>query len=128
MDIVLVCDVGSNWGRPAMASLPNGDVAIFDLRKLEEYCLDPSHPRGRHKARVFRVALGIGKRDAAWLRRELLNSLTEGDALELPSDQFGRRWRVDTLVKRQDRNVVVRTLWLMRTGENAPRFVTCWVL
>jgi hypothetical protein len=24
----------------------------IDIRKLEDYCLDPSHPRGRHKARV----------------------------------------------------------------------------
>jgi Domain of unknown function (DUF4926) len=34
--------------------LPNGDRAILDIRKLEDYCLSPSHPRGRHNTRVFR--------------------------------------------------------------------------
>jgi hypothetical protein len=28
--------------------------AIADVRKLAGYSLNPSHPRGRHKARVFR--------------------------------------------------------------------------
>jgi len=39
--------------------LPNGDRAILDIRKLEDYCLSPSHPRGRHKARVFQRVLGV---------------------------------------------------------------------
>jgi hypothetical protein len=38
-----------------MAGLRNGERAILDIRKLEKYCLDAAHPRGRHKARVFRA-------------------------------------------------------------------------
>ena len=30
----------------------------IDPRKLTEYALNPAHPRGGHKARVFRSALG----------------------------------------------------------------------
>jgi hypothetical protein len=51
-----------------MAGLQDGAQAILELRKLEDYCLNPGHPRGRHKARVFRDALGIGRSDASWLR------------------------------------------------------------
>jgi hypothetical protein len=47
--------------------LPQSDEAILDVRKIEDYCLNPSHPRGRHKARVFRDALGIHRDDAVWL-------------------------------------------------------------
>jgi hypothetical protein len=54
------------------AHLPNGDRAILDIRKLEDYCLSPLHPHGRHKARVFRQALGLQQNDAAWLRGVLL--------------------------------------------------------
>lgn len=111
-----------------MAPPPNSKHAILELRKLEDYCLDPKHPRGRHKARVFRDALGIGRNDARWLQRELLSALTDGDALELSADEFGRRWRLDVIVARQERRAVIRTLWLIRTGEEFPRFVTCWVL
>ena len=58
-----------------MASLPNADRAVLDLRKIEDYCLSPAHPRGRHKARVFRDALGIGRSEAEWLRQALLAGL-----------------------------------------------------
>src|ERR1700736_2597608 len=35
--------------------LPHSDKAVLDIRKTEDYCLSPSHPRGRHKARVFPI-------------------------------------------------------------------------
>lgn len=111
-----------------MAPLPNARSAVLDLRKLEEYCLSRLHPRGRHKARVFQEALGIGRSQAAWLKRQILSALTEAEAVDLDSDVYGRHWRVDIPLARQDRRVVIRTLWLMRNGESAPRFVTCWVL
>jgi hypothetical protein len=52
--------------------LPNGDRAILDLRKLADYCLNPAHPRGRHKARVFRDSLDMDRADASDLRARLL--------------------------------------------------------
>ena len=33
--------------------MPGGEAAIVDLAKLTGYCLNPEHPRGKHKARVF---------------------------------------------------------------------------
>jgi len=44
--------------------LPNFEHAFIDRRKLADYSLDPMHPVGRHKAAVFRDALGFGVRDA----------------------------------------------------------------
>ena len=100
----------------------------FDIQKLEVYCLDPTHPRGRHKARVFRGALGITLRDASWLRRVILDGIPHSEAVEIENDSFGSRWRVDLAVARQEREAVVRTVWIVRIGEEVPRFVTCWVL
>ena len=111
-----------------MTRLPHTGHAILDVRKLERYRLDPAHPRGRHKARVFRDALGIGQRHAAWLRDALLRGAGRSEAVEIATDSFGTRWRADIEVARQSRRVVVRTLWIVRPGENAIRFVTCWVL
>jgi hypothetical protein len=89
-----------------MAHVPNADRAILDLRKIEDYCLSPAHPRGRHKARVFREALGIGQGDGQWLRQVLLDGLREAAASELASDDLGRRWRVDVPVARHGKTVV----------------------
>jgi hypothetical protein len=41
---------------------------------------------------------------------------------------MGRRWRADVPVARLGKKVVVRTIWILRSGEQIPRFVTCWVL
>ncbi len=111
-----------------MARLPNSAGAILDVRKIEDYCLNPEHPRGRHKARVFREALDIDRRDAKWLGEILLKLVREAEAIELAADAFGSRWRVDVPVARHGKAIVVRTIWIVRTGQQAPRFVTCWVL
>lgn len=108
--------------------LPYGDEAILDIRKIEDYCLSPSHPRGRHKARIFHKTLDLRRSDAAWLRDVLLEAARSGEAFFVAEDLWGTRWRVDATVRRQRESVVVRTIWIVRTGERAPRFVTCWVL
>ena len=57
-----------------MSRLPNSDQLILDLRKLQDYCLSATHPRGKHKARVFREALGLTGESAEWLRATLLDA------------------------------------------------------
>jgi hypothetical protein len=54
--------------------LPHGYRAILDVRKLADYCLSSPHPRGRHKARVFREALGLERTEARWLRASARSS------------------------------------------------------
>lgn len=111
-----------------MTRLPNCEFAVLDIRKIEDYCLNPAHPRGRHKARLFHDALGIGRSDAEWLRDALLQAARENEATEFANDGFGRRWRIDVPITRQKKTAVVRTFWIVRDGEVSPRFVTCWVL
>ena len=38
--------------------LPNGDRAYLG-DKLERYCLNPNHPKGKNKANLFRQRLGL---------------------------------------------------------------------
>jgi len=111
-----------------MTRLLNSSRAIIDMRKIENYCLDSAHLRGRHKARVFREALSIGQQDAEWLRDVLLEGIRRCEATELATNAWGASWRVDIPVVRHGKSAVVRSTWIIRTGEEAPRFVTCWVL
>ena len=111
-----------------MTRLPNGDRAGVDLRKLSAYCLSPTHPRGRHKARVFCEALGITQADANELRARILSAARDEIAVLLDADEWGERWRVDITISRQGRRAVVRTVWIVRRGSPIPTFVTCWVL
>ncbi len=108
-----------------LASLGN---LVLDLRKLEDYCLDPAHPRGRHKARVFQRVLGIERRDAQWLREALLANAPAAEAVEIGNDRFGLRLQADIPVARQGRTAMVRTLWMVERGVAGVRLVACWVL
>src|ERR1700756_360288 len=103
-----------------MTVLPNSDGAILDMRKIEDYCLNPSHPRGRHKARVFREALDLQRNDASWLRDGLLEAARSGEAFRDGEDAWGTHWRLDATVRRQGKSLVVRTIWIVRIGERVP--------
>lgn len=39
--------------------LANANRALVELEKLQTYILNPFHPLGKHKARVFDSALGL---------------------------------------------------------------------
>ena len=108
--------------------LPGGDNAIVDIAKLRDYCLDPQHPRGGHKARVFAATLGLAQTDAEFLREALLRAAREADALVGESDEYGDRYTVDFELNRGTRRAVVRSAWIVLRGETAPRLTSCFVL
>jgi hypothetical protein len=54
--------------------LPHAERAFVDIVKLRDYSLDPAHPEGKHKARVFASALGLTRNDASWLHEQLLTA------------------------------------------------------
>ena len=58
--------------------LPGGKNAVVDIAKLTDYCLNPTHTRCRHKARVFAIVLGLTTADAELLRQALLNAVIKG--------------------------------------------------
>jgi hypothetical protein len=51
-------------------ALPNYQNAVIPQNKLVKYSLDPTHPRGKHKAIVFKSALGFEQSDWELLRLE----------------------------------------------------------
>ncbi len=98
--------------------LPNGGDAIIDLVKLRDYCLSPSHVRGRHKARIFSSVLGLTQADAEFLRERLLNAAKTEHAVESDSDDYGQRYTVDFTLVRGERQA---------RGRSA-RLTSCYVL
>lgn len=108
--------------------LPNADQGIIDLEQLRGYCLNPAHTRGRHKGRVFAAALGITAREAAWLRMAFLRAARDRPAVAGRADAHGRRYHLDLEVIGPEGSAPVRTTWIIRTGETAPRLTSCFVL
>lgn len=107
--------------------LPNGERAIVDSRKLEGYCLNPHHPRGRNKARVF-ASVGIYPADAEMLREALLAAARTAEARTGISNPYGHRYIVAFDLVRPARTVRIRSTWILRFGEDSPRLTSCYVL
>ncbi len=108
--------------------LPNADHAEVDSRKLTEYCLSPTHPVGKHKAAVFRAALGITIADADTLQDWLLEAAVSGEAVAERVDAFGQRFRIDFEAVTATGQATIRSAWIIRAGEDVPRLTTCYVL
>jgi hypothetical protein len=108
--------------------LPNAERAIVDVVKFRDYSLSQTHPRGRHKARVFLAALELAAADAEELRTALLESARIGDAVRCESDQFGARYTVDFEMVRSTKRARVRGAWIIRMDDGVPRLTSCYVL
>ncbi len=111
-----------------MSKLPNAEHAVVDLRKIRDYLLDPTHDRGKHKARVFRAALGIGRDDAEWLRQQLFKAAASNEAILTGRYVFGSRYQLDFTLVGLDRDVTVRSAWIILQEETFPRFTGCYIL
>jgi hypothetical protein len=107
--------------------LTNADRAVVEIGKLRDYCLNPDHPRGRHKARVFAATLGLGTTDAERLRDTLLRAAVEGDVTPGEVDRYGRRYMVDFEMVTAVGQAILRSAWIVRDGEDVPRLTSCYV-
>ena len=108
--------------------LPNGDRAIVDVDKLTDYCLNPDHPRGKHKARVFRSACGLTAEHAEMMRQQLLEAAVQNEAVQTSLTAHGRRHVVECTLDGPAGRARVLTAWIVRDGEDFPRFVSAYVI
>ena len=101
-----------------------------DLAKLRDYCLSDTHPRGRHKARVFRARLGLTSADAEFFRDTLIKAVeSHADSLApTDSDEYGQRYVLDFDMTTSNGTAVIRSAWIVLVGEDVLRLVTCYVL
>ena len=111
-----------------MRTLPNAHLAIVPIEKLRDYSLNPESVEGRHKARVFLAALGLRREDAAWLQSAILVEVVNAPCQSGPLSPHGSKYVVDMELTHGGKTAKVRTAWLIRAGQEAPRLVTAFVL
>ena len=115
-------------GRTTSMKLPNRERAVVDIAKLRDYCLSVEHLRGRHKARVFATALGLTADNAEELRDMLLVAARTNDARPTEQDAYGQRYVLDFRMQGPAGQAMVRSSWIIRSGEDFPRLTSCYVL
>ena len=108
--------------------MTHADRAVVDIEKLRDYCLSPDHPRGRHKAYVFGVVLGLTGEHSAMLRAALLTAALSDGAIASERDEYGQRYTVDFPMDGPAGRAMIRSCWIVRCGEDFPRLTSCYVL
>jgi hypothetical protein len=99
---------------------------IVDPHKVRDYLLSPAHPVGRFKAAYF-SQLGYEQLDWLRLQRDLLAigsadaasrhaATRQGDLFEIAANLEGPRGLA----------AAVRTIWFVRHGDAAARFITVY--
>jgi hypothetical protein len=107
--------------------LPNAEKAVIDDRKIKDYCLNPEHPRGKHKAKVFQRSLGITVENSQELINQIRKGIIQKDCLKGDVDDYGQRFTVDVEIVIDSKKAVVRTGWILKKNETRPVFTTCFV-
>ena len=108
--------------------LPNGERADLG-EKLEEYVLNPRHPRGRHKARVFASVLGITRDYQEVLESALREAASNStDAISTGDEGFGATFEVRFRLTTDKGSATVLSAWIIRNGEGFPRLTTCFII
>ena len=108
--------------------LPNAENAFIDVRKLRDYSLSDSHPVGKHKARVFRSALGLTDADWDRLRVMILEAAVASEAELGRTDEYGTRYQLDFSASTNEGTATIRTAWIVRNETEPPRLLSCYVL
>lgn len=107
--------------------LPNGDRAIIDRRKITDYCLSLDHDDGSHKARLFQALVGLNQGNSALLLDALRGAAAAADAAPGKVDEYGHRYIIDFEFEDPRGTAVIRSVWIVKAGEEAPRLVTRYI-
>lgn len=108
--------------------IPNAENAVIDIRKLRDYCLNPAHDEGKHKAHLFEAILGMTSQDANDLRNILLQEVVTSNARSGRRDAYGQRYTLDFEIDWRGKRAVIRSGWIIEHGANAPKLTTCYPL
>jgi len=63
-----------------------------------------------------------------FLRERLIEAAAGSGAVLDECDEYGQRYIVDFECESGDRRAMVRSAWIVLTGETMPRLITCFVL
>ena len=104
--------------------LPNAQHATVDPSKVRDYLLSPTHPIGHFKAIVFN-ALGYTVENWQVLTEDLLAVARTQPATLGRSSPHGQKYEVSgKLIGPNGRSGTFVTVWILRSGDLAPRFIT----
>jgi len=105
--------------------LPNGHLADLG-NKLENYCLNFNHNKGKHKSILFQNKLGITLENADILKNAIKQAAITEDVIIRKVNEYGRHYNQKFFLKTEIGTSLILVVWIIRTGENFPRLTNCY--
>jgi hypothetical protein len=105
--------------------LPNGDQANLG-DKLERYCLNPEHSKGKHKALLFEKRLGITLNNKEILENALKKAAIEGEVELYKSDQYGTHYDLIFTLQTELGKSLILSCWIIKITESFPRLTNAY--
>jgi hypothetical protein len=106
--------------------IPNAERAVIEPAKLQAYLLSRDHAIGRFKAAFF-LALGYSPENWRQLEQDLRSQHLSQGATTEEQTPYGHKCAIcATLVGPSGGSAEVVSVWVVRTGEQFPRFVTAY--
>lgn len=106
--------------------LPSRESAYVPEPKLDGYLLSENHPVGRAKARLLR-ALGYDDTNVNLLEQGLLAVAHQQPVAEVVESEYGVKYIIDSLLQTPSGTALqLRTVWIIDTADERPRFVTAY--
>lgn len=102
----------------------SAEDAIIPPEKLTSYILSRTHPDGRAKAQYL-ARLGYSEANAPRLEADLREQHLSREAQPGRPSLYGLKYEIlGPLTGPNGVSAWVRTIWIVRTGEDRPRLVT----
>ncbi len=108
--------------------LPNKHTAYVPSEKVTEYLLSVSHAVGKSKAKFFR-SFGFDETNINRFEQGLMLIAHAGNVSEIKETSFGVKYIIDGALETPSGIIIqLRTVWIIETGEERPRFITAYPL
>lgn len=105
--------------------IPEHERAVIPPEKVQAYLLSSAHIVGRHKAAFF-SRLGYTQTGWRTLERDLRRTLTL-DTARVTASRYGTKYEIRSRITGPNSQTAdIVTIWIVRKGEDFPRFVTAY--
>ncbi|NEO54144.1 MAG: hypothetical protein F6K54_14290 [Okeania sp. SIO3B5] len=105
--------------------LPNKHQADLG-NKIENYCLNPNHQKGKNKATLFQNKLGINLTNADILKKEIKQAAINESVIIRKVNEYGTHYNMKLLLKTDVGESLILVAWIIRKGEDFPRLTNCY--
>ena len=109
-----------------MSQLPDAGNAILEERKITEYLLCRTHPKGAGKAQFF-MAFGFSPGRWEELKAALLDHVVKNSVTGRTISAHREKYVVSCSLTAPDgRNPCINSVWIIQPPDPTPRFVTAY--